>query len=99
MKFLKSLTVSSSLGLTMESVYLKGLPDPFVLTSQEFRRTLKRLYGSVHAGWVKYLDVTEVACSVDNKKSQRGLKNHPKNRQTTYKPINQKDRFKYDNFI
>ena len=26
---------------------------------QEFRRTLKRLYGSVHAGWVKYLDVTE----------------------------------------
>ena len=37
---------------------------PLVFTSQEFRRTLKRLYGSVHAGWVKYLDVTEVACSV-----------------------------------
>ena len=27
--------------------------------AQEFRRLLKRLYGSVHAGWVKYLDVTE----------------------------------------
>lgn len=73
-------------------ICFKGLPGPLVLTWQEFRRTLKRLYGSVHAGWVKYLDVTEVACSVDNKKSQSGLKNHPKNRRTTYKPINQKDR-------
>lgn len=36
-----------------------GLMLHFPFPRQEFRRTLKRLYGSVHAGWVKYLDVTE----------------------------------------
>eukprot|EP00931_Biecheleriopsis_adriatica_P114679 TRINITY_DN90598_c0_g1_i1.p1 TRINITY_DN90598_c0_g1~~TRINITY_DN90598_c0_g1_i1.p1 ORF type:complete len:1547 (+),score=371.71 TRINITY_DN90598_c0_g1_i1:74-4642(+) len=31
-----------------------------VPTIEDFRKTLKRLYGSVYSGWVKYLDVTEV---------------------------------------
>ncbi|CAK9070853.1 unnamed protein product [Durusdinium trenchii] len=39
---------------------VKCSPELPVISVQEFRRTLKRLYGSVHAGWVKYLDVTEV---------------------------------------
>lgn len=39
---------------------VKCSPELPVISVEEFRRTLKRLYGSVHAGWVKYLDVTEV---------------------------------------
>eukprot|EP00930_Biecheleria_cincta_P057802 TRINITY_DN4367_c0_g1_i1.p1 TRINITY_DN4367_c0_g1~~TRINITY_DN4367_c0_g1_i1.p1 ORF type:complete len:1457 (+),score=324.91 TRINITY_DN4367_c0_g1_i1:89-4372(+) len=35
-------------------------PELPVVAVEDFRRMLKRLFGSVYAGWVKYLDVTEV---------------------------------------
>ncbi|OLQ11187.1 hypothetical protein AK812_SmicGene5019 [Symbiodinium microadriaticum] len=38
---------------------VRSSPELPVISVEEFRRLLKRLYGSVHAGWVKYLDVTE----------------------------------------
>lgn len=35
-------------------------PELPVVAVEDFRRILKRTFGSVYAGWVKYLDVTEV---------------------------------------
>jgi len=50
----------STAGETNRERLAKCSPELPVTTPEDFRRILKRLYGSVYAGWVKYLDVTEV---------------------------------------
>ncbi|CAE8649533.1 unnamed protein product, partial [Polarella glacialis] len=49
-------STSSSLASTRR-VFTNEMPN---LNVEDFRKILRRTFGSVYAGWVKYLDVTEV---------------------------------------